>query len=185
MAWTAPKGYALCKDGSCDVPKRNGKDVRGDTIWQCTASDKCGASGCGCYLCVIAPGESHLRIDAAPNTKGYSRVLPPGWAYVCACMKETGGPKEKGWDERENVGWVAPEGFNFVDPCPEHCHLPRHSPPGVDGWVCGGETKSEENCYLVGVAPGEKQLHILANPGTGFDDVPPGWSIFCICLEKK
>ena len=184
MAWVAPKGYALCPDCRCDEPKRNGKADDGLTIWQCKASDKCKAAGCGCYLCVIAPGESHLRIDAGPGGKGYSRRLPPGWAYVCACMKETGEPKESGWSHREDVGWIAPAGREFAKPCPEHCHLPVHV-LGTDGWTCGsGHTDSEANCCLVGVAPGEKQLHLLAGPGKAFDEVPPGWSIFCICLKS-
>jgi hypothetical protein len=184
MAWVAPKGYALCPESSCAAPKRNGKAADGYTIWQCQASEKCKAD-CGCYLCVIAPGESHLRIDDAPGGKGYSRLLPPGWAYVCACMRETGEPKESGWDHREDVGWIAPSGYKFVTPCPEHCHLPYHK-AGTDGWQCGGETETEKNCHLVGVAPGEKQLHLLRTPGgvLPFDDVPPGWSIFCICLER-
>ncbi len=185
MTWVAPKGYALCPDCSCDPPKPNRKAADGLTYWQCKKSEKCQADGCGCYLCVVAPGESHLRIDDTPGGEGYARRLPPGWAYVCACMKETDeAKKEKGWDHREDVGWIAPAGWQFATPCAEHCHLPVHV-FGTDGWTCGGLTETEKDCHLVGVAPGEKQLHLLATPGKAFDDVPPGWSIFCICLKKK
>jgi hypothetical protein len=190
MAWEAPKGYELCPDCNCDRPVRNGQDVGHATIWQCKPSDHCKAEGCGCYLCVIAPGEKHLRIDATPGSAGGARVLPPGWAYVCACMKEVGEAKDRdrGWGEREDVGWLAPKDYKLKTPCT--CQLPRVEFAKPGQWLCGFTHKSgdvEFDCYLVGVPPGEKQLKILSDPGQPFADanVPPGWSIFCICLEKS
>jgi hypothetical protein len=190
MAWEAPNGYALCPECSCDRPVRNGQAADHHTIWQCKPSDGCKAEGCGCYLCVIAPGEKHLRIDAKPGTAGASRELPPGWAYVCACMKEVGEAKdrESGWSQREDVGWLAPKGYKFKAPCT--CQLPRSEAGKSDYWLCGSKGKEpgdvETDCFLVGVPPDEKQLQILSHPGHVFAkaDVPPGWSIFCICLEK-
>ena len=83
MAWETPKGYELCPNCSCDRPVRteDGHNV----LWQCKPGDDCKTEGCGCYLCVIAPGEKHLRIDGKPGSPGGSRIMPPGWAYVCAC----------------------------------------------------------------------------------------------------
>jgi hypothetical protein len=120
MAWEAPKGYALCPDSSCDRPVRSGQDPGHQTVWQCKPGDECKAEGCGCYLCAIAPGEKRLRIDARPGSAGYSRVLPPGWVYVCACMKEVGDAKdrESGWGEREDVGWLATGRPQVREPMP-------------------------------------------------------------------
>jgi hypothetical protein len=69
--------------------------------------------------------------------------------------------------------------------------LPRVEATKPDYWICGSKGKEqgdvEINCFLVGVPPGEKQLQILSHPGVVCPkaDVPPGWSIFCICLEKS
>ena len=190
MAWTTPKGYELCPDCHCDRPVRNGETAAHETIWQCKPSDGCTAAGCGCYVCVIAPGENRLRIESKPGEAGSSRRLPPGWAFVCACLKELAGEKDSGWGEREDVGWIAPKGYAFDKPCPGHCQLPRWDSAKGGSWVCGvrpsEDPASERNCYLVGVAPGEKQLHFLARPGSAYShvDVPPGWGIFCICLKS-
>jgi hypothetical protein len=187
MAWTAPKGYALCADCSCSRPVPGEKEAERGT-WHCAPSSNCKAEGCTCYLCVVAPGEKHLRIEAKEGQPG-SRNMPPGWAYVCACMKETGEPKETGWsNEREDLGWIAPKGYKFAPTCPTHCQLPRSEPGKPDFWYCGSKDAGspDSDCYLVGVPPDEKQLEFLAGPGHSFrkDAVPPGWSIFCICLVK-
>jgi hypothetical protein len=184
--WVAPKGYEICPESSCDKPVRNGETTAREAIWQCKPDDGCKGEGCGCYVCVIAPGEKHLRIEAKPGAAGSSRRMPPGWAIVCVCMKELAGEKESGWGHREDVGWIAPKRYKFADPCPGHCQMPHWDVGKGGSWVCGSHDKGAgDDCYLVGVAPGEKQLHFLARPGSGYSviDVPPGWSIFCICLK--
>jgi hypothetical protein len=184
--WVAPKGYAICPESSCDRPVRNGATTGGETIWQCKPSEACSGERCGCYLCIIAPGETHLRIEAKPGERGSGRRMAPGWAMVCVCMKETGEAKESGWGDREDVGWIAPKGYKFAAHCPGHCQYPHWDSSKEGSWVCGSRDQgSEHDCFLVGAAPGDKQLHFLARPGSTYSavDVPPGWAIFCICLE--
>jgi hypothetical protein len=182
MDWVAPKGYELCADGKCWPPQDNGKDKDDAKIWQCKPSYRCEGKGCGCYLAIIAPGGKQLRIEDKPGGKGSSRRLPPGWAYVCACMKELDGEKETGWSVREDLGWIAPKGYKFADKCPEGCFLPQNDPKDSDYWTCG----SGDDCCLVAVPPGEKHLTLLAGPPGKFlkADVPQGWGIFCACLKK-
>jgi hypothetical protein len=186
MTWIAPKGYALC-EGQCDRPVRTGEtDIQPhEAIWQCKPSDDCKGDGCSCYLAVIAPGGSQLRIQT--DGKGIG-VLPPGWAHVCVCLKEVAGQtKESGWSVREKLDWIAPSGMKLYDDCPGWCFRPSRKPSDPGKWFCEEPVKPSASdpsvaCVLVGVAPGDKQLYKLPNPCPD-EDIPPGWGIFCVCLK--
>ena len=186
VTWVAPGGYELCPDSECGLPQNSGEAPgTGRTRWTCSGHFKC-TGDCKCYLCLIAPGEKHLRIEAEQGATGTTRLVPPGWTMVCVCMKPKpgGDPTDKGWGQREDVGWIAPPGYKFTDTCPGRCQIPLYDPTG-DGWVCGSKHGDDSHCQLVGVVPGEKQLHYLSGGGRPFPpkDVPPGWAIFCVCLN--
>lgn len=184
--WVAPPGYELCTEGACGMPQ-NGGEVPGTgrTRWTCSTSIDC-KGDCKCYVCLIAPGEKHLRVEAEAGATGTNRAIPPGWTLVCACLKKKPGdePGGNGWGEREDVGWIAPPGYKFATPCPGRCQVPSLD-PADGGWVCGSKHGDDSHCQLVGVIPGEKQLHYLSGGGRPYptQNVPPGWAIFCICLN--
>jgi hypothetical protein len=184
MAYEPPPGYELCKDGNCIRPA---KEDKAGANWRCFESGDCKGPDCKCYLAAVAPGEKQLRILAEQGAADYKRAFtpPPGWSLVCVCMKKVQGKKQDdGWDVREKPGWIAPKGYKLKDDCP--CLVPYEDQRRKEHWRCQEADDDRKSCYLVGVAPGEKQLHLFAQPQGQFPqrDIPPGWGIFCVCLDR-
>jgi hypothetical protein len=150
--WLAPRDSARWSEGKCGVPARNGHDTDHRPCWQCKPDTDCKREGCGCYVCVIAPGSRQLRVDAKP------------------------GENESGWSVREDLKWIAPEGYKLAETCPQSCLTPQWESSSA-AWICDHRAakSGEHECFLLGVAPGGKQLHFLARPESRFAavDVPP------------